>query len=319
MACLAIVGILSIGDMGVGIANLLIAHNYKVVTNIEGRSEDTYDRAKKNNVEALPSDGALVEACDYIISIVPPRDAVEIAKRITTAYKYLSSPKPLYFLDLNAISPLRAREIASYIEATAPGIKHIDGGIIGGPPSLKQDAEAWSVPNIPVSGPHELKEAPVSGAHLAETLNINHISPEIGPASGLKCCFASLTKGYYALCIESFTTASNLGVFLLLEQLVEMRLPGMYKASRGITAVPPKAYRWVREMEEIALAHAADGGFEGGQDGTGVFGEIAKVYKSVSEDTVLGEEKTERRERGLTVEDVAAAVSEGLVKKRNTA
>jgi hypothetical protein len=80
--------------------------------------------------------------------------------------------------------------------------------------------------------------------------------------------------------------------------------------------VPPKAYRWVREMEEIALTYADEGGFNGD---IGIYGEIAKVYKSVSEDTVLGEEKTERRKRGLTVEDVAEAMSEGLqAKKRKT-
>jgi 3-hydroxyacyl-CoA dehydrogenase len=37
MAHLATVGILSIGEMGMGIAKLLIAHNYRVVTNVEGR------------------------------------------------------------------------------------------------------------------------------------------------------------------------------------------------------------------------------------------------------------------------------------------
>jgi hypothetical protein len=37
MAPLATVGILSIGDMGMGIAKLLIAKNYRVVTNLEGR------------------------------------------------------------------------------------------------------------------------------------------------------------------------------------------------------------------------------------------------------------------------------------------
>jgi hypothetical protein len=34
---LATVGILSIGEMGLGIAKLLIAHEYRVVTNITGR------------------------------------------------------------------------------------------------------------------------------------------------------------------------------------------------------------------------------------------------------------------------------------------
>jgi len=33
----ATLGIISIGDMGIGIAKLLIAHDYKVITNISGR------------------------------------------------------------------------------------------------------------------------------------------------------------------------------------------------------------------------------------------------------------------------------------------
>lgn len=37
MPPLATVGILSIGEMGMGIAKLLVAHNYRVVTNLEGR------------------------------------------------------------------------------------------------------------------------------------------------------------------------------------------------------------------------------------------------------------------------------------------
>ena len=95
-------------------------------------------------------------------------------------------------------------------------------------------------------------------------------------------------------------------------------MPGMLKSGTwGVTAMPPKAYRWVREMEEIAITHADEGGFEGGErDGDGVFGQIAGVYRSVAEETVLGEEKTERRKRGLTVEDVAGAMGEGLLAKR---
>ncbi len=37
MPPLATVGILSLGDMGLGIANLLIAHNFRAVTNATGR------------------------------------------------------------------------------------------------------------------------------------------------------------------------------------------------------------------------------------------------------------------------------------------
>lgn len=72
-------------------------------------------------------------------------------------------------------------------------------------------------------------------------------------------------------------------------------------------------------MEEIGITHADEGGFVGAPSKSGsssVFNEIAQVYRSVADDTVLGEEKTERRKRGLTVEDVATAIGEGLRNKR---
>ena len=188
---------------------------------------------------------------------------------------------------------------------------------VGGAHPPSSTSSAWGKPYIPLSGPSPLSSAPISGAHLADTLNTKHIANEIGPASGLKCCFASLSKGFTALCIQSFTTANNLGVLEELKGQLGERMPGMLKAgSGGVTGMPPKAYRWVREMEEIGITHAEEGGFEGGREGEGVFGEIAKVYRSVAEETVLGEEKTESRKRGLTIDDVASAIGEGLREKR---
>ncbi len=70
-------------------------------------------------------------------------------------------------------------------------------------------------------------------------------------------------------------------------------------------------------MEEIALTHADEGGFIGGEEGKGVFDGIAELYRSVAEDTVLGEETTESRKRGRTVEDVAECMIEGLRAKRS--
>lgn len=73
-------------------------------------------------------------------------------------------------------------------------------------------------------------------------------------------------------------------------------------------------------MEEIGVTHAEEGGFVGGQDGEGIFGQVAEVYRAVANDTILGEEKTERRKRGRTLEDVAEVMGEGLeAKKKKTA
>ncbi|KAI9642336.1 hypothetical protein NHQ30_009138 [Ciborinia camelliae] len=339
MSPLATVGIISIGEMGMGVAKLLIAHNYRVVTNIEGRSEDTHQRAQQSNIELLPTDTSLVSQSDYILSIVPPRDALSTAIRITTAFNSLSPPKssPLYYLDLNAIAPVTARSIDTHINTTSPSIKLIDGGIIGGAPRLKNDTtspntaasidpnleHSWSRPSIPISGPHQLSKAPISGAHLADLLNTNYLGEEIGKASGLKCCFASTAKGFTALCIQAFTSAQRMGVLEELEKEMSERVPGLWKyIGGGITSMPPKAYRWVREMEEIGMCHE-ETGFSGGEskegegeEGKGIFGEIADVYRILADETVLGEEKTEKRKRGTTVEDVAQCMNEGLAAKR---
>lgn len=79
--------------------------------------------------------------------------------------------------------------------------------------------------------------------------------------------------------------------------------------------MPPKAYRWVHEMEEVAATHAEDGGLVK-QEGMDVFAAIAAVYKAVADETELGKEKTGRRKRGRTVEDVAEAMAVGLHGKR---
>lgn len=137
-----------------------------------------------------------------------------------------------------------------------------------------------------MSGLHGLKDAPVSGSHLAATLNVSHIGPEIGSASGLKMCFASMTKGFTALAIQSFTTANKLGVLHELKSAMAELVPNhLVSAERGVVGMAPKAYRWVKEMEEIAATHHEEGGFE-----LDVFQGIAEVYRSVAEETVLGEE-----------------------------
>ncbi|EPE25826.1 6-phosphogluconate dehydrogenase C-terminal [Glarea lozoyensis ATCC 20868] len=330
---LATVGILSIGEMGTGIAKLLIAHNFRVVTNLEGRSNDTKTRALSASIEIVKDDKTLVSASDYILSIVPPRDALDTASRISSAFNSQSQAKstPLCYFDLNAISPRSAREIGELFAKKSPAIQFLDGGIIGGTPRLKDDKSPsttvsshpttttdWAKPSIPISGP--LSQTPPSSfATFSTTLGLNHISDDIGIASGLKCSFASLTKGFTALVLQSFTTANNLGVLPLLISELEQRAPGLRKAANSVTGMPPKAYRWVREMEEIGITHAEEGGFVGAPSSSGnsgVFNEIAQVYRSVADDTVLGDEKTERRKRGLTIEDVATAMGEGLRAKR---
>ncbi|KAK6587390.1 hypothetical protein PZA11_000680 [Diplocarpon coronariae] len=348
MTPLATVGILSCGDMGIGYVILVVfsgsvALPYYIFTRklrvrLTLISADTQARVEAASVETLPNHLSLVEASDYVFSIVPSHDALATAKRITSAFASLRSPKtsPLYFLDLHAISPHTAQKIANLISNNAPSINFVDGGIIGHPPSLRSvslgsdqapstnlsitrsDPHAWNRPSIPVSRPKPSSDSPISGQNLQELLRIKHISTEIGPASGLKMCLATTTKGFTALCIQAFTTAFQLGILEEFKtEMVEL-VPELYKSSANVVNVPPKAYWWVEEMKEIGKTHGTVRGFEfEGQDSKGgVFDAIAEIYRVVADDTVLGEEKTERRKRGRTVEDIALAVGEGLTTKK---
>jgi 3-hydroxyisobutyrate dehydrogenase-like beta-hydroxyacid dehydrogenase len=263
------IGILSIGQMGLGIASLLLAHNYRVITNVSDRSVATQDRAKSANIQCVDSDKELVEQADYILSIVPPRDAIATAQRITAT----QSKKELYYLDLNAISPSTARQISQLF---GPHVKFVDGGIIGGSPSLGADGTKWTKPGIPLSGPHKLPDT-----HLAEVLNTRYLGEEIGKASGLKCCFAALSKGFTALALQSFTTASSLGVYNELQDYLAVYNTGAgEKARKAVVACTGKAYRWVEEMNQIGECFAGEGGWE---ERANVFREIAGVFQGLAD------------------------------------
>lgn len=280
----ATIAILSIGQMGLGISSLLLAHNFHVITNVSARSAATKERARSAGIEQLASDEDLVMQADYVLSIVPPVDAPATAQRVVDALRSLGGRgegrEKLWYLDLNAGSPDSAMQLAKLFEG-GEEVVFVDGGIIGGPP--RQDGGgAWTYrPGIPLSGPRKLAEAPLSGELLARTLNARHLGPEIGTASGLKACFAALTKGFTALALQSFTTASALGVLPELGEYMTAYNPGAKeKAERGVVGCTGKAYRWEEEMRLIGETFGRQGGFgEGGN----VFREVAGVFGALAE------------------------------------
>ncbi|KAF2658575.1 6-phosphogluconate dehydrogenase C-terminal domain-like protein [Lophiostoma macrostomum CBS 122681] len=313
-APLATVGILSIGSMGLGIAKLLVAHQYRVITNVSNRSAATQKRAQEANLGLVQTDKELVDKSDYILSIVPPRDAVATASRIIQTFSETPPPRqssssPLYYLDLNAIAPSTASSIAKSFSQHVPSIRFIDGGIIGGPPSPNADSTTWKRPGIPLSGPFPLHDAEPSGAHLAEVLYTEYLGSDIGSASGLKCCFAALSKGWTALAIQSFGTAASLGVLPSLRRYLDEFSPSTaQRAAKGIEGCPGKAYRWVDEMKEIGVCFETEGGW---REQARVFRQIAGVYEGLAE-------VVERRggTEGMgNVDGILGAVQGGLGKR----
>ncbi|KAJ5748607.1 uncharacterized protein N7511_010303 [Penicillium nucicola] len=327
------VGIISIGEMGLGMARLLKAHDYRVVTVTEGRSEHTLARIHSAGIETLASDDDLVIQADYILSIVPPKNAMEMAQRIAQAYAYSTSPQgqtetadgagrrpkrnELYYLELNAVPARQAAEMANLFDAhemkisddpdesCTSGCHFLDGGIIGGPPQSTPDG-AWTKPSVVLSGAVDMHRAPAFEA-LADVLNLQLVSAQIGAAKTLKLSFSALTKGLTALSIMSFSTAQTASMLPQLLALLETHSPRTAAlATHGVIGMSPKAYRWEDEMRGIGEMLESVGGWHVGGS---VYGGIAEVYRTIAEDTLLGQERTEHRVRGMTVDDAARIIA----------
>ena len=146
-----------------------------------------------------------------------------------------------------------------------------------------------------------------------------------------------MSKGFTAIAVEAFTTAESMGVLPELQEHLKDYNPGLgAAAAKSLVGMPPKAYRWVAEMEEIAVTMEQFGGFRSranavkgreedsvrAEDGSGgatapgrggdLFRGVSDVYRFIADDTELGKEKTENRTKGQTPEDVARLCAEEL-------
>ncbi|MEX0590535.1 MAG: NAD(P)-binding domain-containing protein, partial [Xanthobacteraceae bacterium] len=123
-----VVAIIAPGNMGAAVGGRLTANGLTVLTSLANRGPESTARAAAAGLKAV-SDAEITPA-DFLLSIVPPKEALALAERLAPALA-AANRKPIY-VDCNAVSPDTAKRIAAVIEAT--GAPFVDGGIIGGPP-----------------------------------------------------------------------------------------------------------------------------------------------------------------------------------------
>jgi 3-hydroxyisobutyrate dehydrogenase-like beta-hydroxyacid dehydrogenase len=289
------VGLLSPGDMGHSVGKVLVHNGMPVHTCLAGRSERSAELASAAGLTLHDSFEDLVQSVDMFLSIVPPARATEVARQIADAVT--SSGTSLVYLDCNAISPETTREVGRIVEAA--GVTFIDGGIIGSPPKID-----GAIPRIYVSGP-DAEQATILNKH---GLDIRPIGDVVGHASGVKMCYAALTKGLTALGTELMVAAEAMGLTGPLREEFELSQAKMLEhLERSVPGMPPKAYRWVGEMEEIAKTF----------DDVGLTPKMllgaADMYTLVGQ-TPLANETPEKRSRGKTLQDVVEILNEALPK-----
>ena len=123
-----VVAIIAPGAMGAAVGKRLTSHGVRVLTSLTGRSEATVARARDAGMAAASD--AEIAAADFMLSILPPGDALALAQRFAPILS-ASNAKPVY-VDCNAINPATVARVAAAIAPT--GCPFVDAGIIGPPP-----------------------------------------------------------------------------------------------------------------------------------------------------------------------------------------
>ena len=290
------VAIISPGDMGHAIGAVLWQHGLRVLTNLQGRSGRTAALAAQAGMADVADDQTLVREADILLSVLVPAQAYACAERIAAAIR--STKTTLLFADCNAIAPRTVQSIEHLLNEAGADV--VDVGIIGSPPQA-----GHAGPRLYASGP----TAERLGILNEYGLEVQAMGPHVGQASGLKMCYASVTKGLTALASEALTAGQALGLAdVLINELQDSEGELFQGFERQIPRMPPKAYRWVGEMEEIARTFADLGLPPQMLEGA------AALYRLV-EQTELGTETPEERHLGQTLEEVTGILAAALKKE----
>jgi L-threonate 2-dehydrogenase len=263
-----VVAVIAPGAMGAAVGKRLVDNGAKVLTSLEGRSSETQARAKAAGMASAADED--IARADFILSILPPGDALALAQRFVPALT-ASNAKPVY-ADCNAINPKTVERVAAVIAPTE--CPFVDAGIIGQPP---KPGDAG--PRIYASG----RAAPRLAALRDYGLDIRVLAGAPAAASALKMSYAGITKGTQAIGAAMMLAATRAGsaddLFAEL-QSSQKEMFGWLK--RQLAMMPPKAYRWVAEMDEIA-------GFVGDDPAARELYEgAAEFYERFAEDFAAG-------------------------------
>jgi L-threonate 2-dehydrogenase len=232
------VAVIAPGNMGAAVAKRLTEHKVTVLTSLAGRSEPTSQRACQAGMRGV-EDRALAEA-DYLLSIVPPGEAMALAKRLAGVLT-AANKKPIY-VECNAVSPQTMNQIAEIIAAT--GCAFVGAAIIGPPPQAGATNTKF----------YAAGHAAADFAKLNDYgLTVRLLDGPTSAASALKMSYAGITKGFTALGAAMMLAATRGGSAQALQtELAESQPALLGYLTRQVPGMYQKAYRWVAELDEIS-------------------------------------------------------------------
>jgi 3-hydroxyisobutyrate dehydrogenase-like beta-hydroxyacid dehydrogenase len=250
------IAVIAPGMMGAGVAQRLRQRGADVAVTLAGRSPASAKRAA--GLAVKHSEPALAQWADVVLSILPPGEALALAKRLAPVMG------GKIYADCNAISPATMHAVA----AALPGVRVVDGAIIGDP------GESGPGPRLYVSG-----DAAEALLPLKEWgIDLRPIPGGIGAASALKMSYAGITKGLIALGSAMALGATQSGAAAALRAELASSQPDILRMlDRGVPGMFDKAYRWVAEMEEISA-------FLGDLPAASIYQGAARLYEAIAAD-----------------------------------
>jgi 3-hydroxyisobutyrate dehydrogenase-like beta-hydroxyacid dehydrogenase len=264
------VGLIGTGEMGSAVGGRLVARGVEVVTSLAGRSAASAERIARAGIEPVAGEDDVVRESAFVLSIVPPGQARAVAEQFAPALAR-ANPKPV-FVDCNAVAAATVRAIAAIVERA--GAPFVDAGIVGGPPK-----DGYAGPNIYAAG-----DAAAAFARLGDHgLAVRVLDGPVGTASGLKMCYAGITKGLTGIGAAMLAAAARNGLGDALRAELASSQPALAPwLERQVPGMFPKAYRWVAEMREIGAYDADEPGVAAIYEG------LAAFYAAIAERRAAG-------------------------------
>ena len=263
MISATVVALLHPGAMGASLGGALVRAGHEVRWLAEGRSAATRARAEAAGLNPAASWAELLSGCEVVVAVCPPDAAAAVAGQFAAAAGPAGEKARIY-VDANAVSPRRAKEIAALV--TPAGANFVDSDIVG--PPIGQGRTC-----LYLSGAHA---GPVAALFRPDDPLVVVLGDDPTAASALKMVYAGWTKATSALLLTLWAAAVRSGVADALAAEWAASQPDLAgRLQRAVATAVPKAWRFAGEMDEITQT-LADMGLP-----TGFHQAAAQLYREL--------------------------------------
>lgn len=244
------VGIVSPGEMGIGLAQLLIRNGFDVVATTNGRSSRTQDLSAQSDLRILNHLSDVISSADIVVSTVPPQAAVDTAQHIAEQYSLLRAEgraSGLTLVDANSIAPHIATQIQAI--AVSHSIDFIDATVHGVASRLATQGTLF------VSGENSHRLCELFG----DALRTVCLGQEPGSASLMKMLLGGMSKGIIGLFLQSALLAERSGLTESFTAELQNYYPDVASfVSRSLPTYRTHSIRRAAEMRQLVetLEHA---------------------------------------------------------------